>query len=424
MSLKHLVIMIAALGVFAPPLAQAQEAPQPVRDYIENFIRPQDEGWEPAINNPFPNKPQSENYWWEKVEIPGTVCGNGSQYKFFVSRSMTSDNVLIVYEPGGACWDYESCSGNGGVRGAANPNGIPDDHMNIWGVHLPIMFRFSPTNPFRNWNMIFVPYCTGDVHTGNATKVYEDPTGENEPLTYHHAGHANNEAMIDWIDNEFRKIPKMMVTGCSAGGAGSQVNYYFLRDGLPQVDKGYLLNDSGPIFPTTNSDWSIPLHDKIRESWNLDPILDLMPPEYQLDDDLGNMNTAIADLYPEDRLAITYFQRDYNYSLYSYERFYDYPPKEEIHSMWWDDTVELMSQYDTKDNLAYYIPYWRDLNSSHCALIGYWTGTEIEEDDMRLDDFVDILMDNDQPLQSFVESVQPDEDLPGSRSAAPKAAKK
>ena len=69
---------------------------------------------------------------WIKVEIPGTVCGNGSQYKFFVNYSSSSNNLVVAFEPGGACWDYASCAGVGGIRGAANPHGIPDDHMSTY----------------------------------------------------------------------------------------------------------------------------------------------------------------------------------------------------------------------------------------------------------------------------------------------------
>src|SRR5882672_772480 len=46
---------------------------------------------------------------WVKVELPGKVCGDGSQYKFFVNYSGKSNNLAISFEPGGACWDYESC---------------------------------------------------------------------------------------------------------------------------------------------------------------------------------------------------------------------------------------------------------------------------------------------------------------------------
>jgi hypothetical protein len=53
---------------------------------------------------------------WLKVEIPGTICGDGSQYKFFVNYSNVSNNLVVSFEPGGACWDYASCAGVGGIN--------------------------------------------------------------------------------------------------------------------------------------------------------------------------------------------------------------------------------------------------------------------------------------------------------------------
>src|SRR4029453_5558698 len=63
------------------------------------------------------------SYVWDKVELPGTVCGNGSQYKFFVRRT-GSPNLLLFFEGGGACWDYDTCRGGAGGVGAANPNSL------------------------------------------------------------------------------------------------------------------------------------------------------------------------------------------------------------------------------------------------------------------------------------------------------------
>ena len=65
---------------------------------------------------------------WQTVQLDpstGAICGNGSPYKFFVNRVAHSSNTIIYMEGGGACWDYESCTGQTGIRGARNPNGIP-----------------------------------------------------------------------------------------------------------------------------------------------------------------------------------------------------------------------------------------------------------------------------------------------------------
>ena len=363
---------------------------------------------ESSTGEPLPPVPPSY-YKWEKVEIPGTVCGNGSQYKFFVNYSETSDDVMMIFEPGGGCWDFESCSGQTSL-GAANPNGIPDDHLNgFLGVHTPLLNREFPDNPVADWNYVFMPYCTGDVHTGRAVTVYSDPAGIEPDLEYHHNGHDNVVAAVDWLSVQFPQVPRMLVTGCSAGGAGATANYYFIRTGM-NIERSYLLADSGPIFP--NSTFSQPLHDQINESWRVDEVLLENPRFAGLEADFGLMNTMLADEFPDDRLAMAFFRRDFNFSRYSYERFYEpTPTKEEILDMWWDDTQKLMEQLDGRDNLSYYIPYWRAFNDSHCTIIGIsWNGTEIQEAGVDLSDYVDHVLDDDQPLQSWLESEQPGED--------------
>lgn len=344
---------------------------------------------------------------WVKREPEGAVCSDGSQFKFFVNFSETSSNLLVYLEPGGACWDYETCSGNTAL-GAANPNGIPDSHMDKYGVLSPILSRIDENNPAQDWNLVFIPYCTGDVHTGNKVMTYEDPDGVGEPIVYRHNGHNNVTATIDYLNQQFPVVDQMMLTGCSAGGAGSIINYYFFRDRMQGVERSYLLNDSGPIFPS--SGFSAPLHAKIRSSWDVDPILTTIPDGEKLMDDFGNLNSMLAELFPEDRLSTVYFKRDFNYSRYSYERFYPDPSKEQTLSFWAKDTELLTDQYDEYDNLGYYIPYWRGINDSHCAGIVTYDGTEIEEMNMDLSIFIDDLLDDNAPLESYEESDQPGED--------------
>jgi hypothetical protein len=368
----------------------------------------------------------------------------------------------VYFEPGGACWDFDSCSGRSGIRGAANPNGIPDDHAIAWielfGLALPVDLALPLLNtdarvtPTSDWNKIFVSYCTGDIHSGNNVINYEDPRGVEPDLEFHHAGHENVQKIIEWMDQVFPTVPKLLMSGCSAGGTGALSNYYFMRTGVTGVEKGYLLDDAGPIFPTSPpSARSLPLHTQIRASWDTDSVIEKNPEGQPILEDFGNINTLFSDQFPDDRLAMTYFQLDYNYSLYSYERFYDSNPEPTVcaeplsesclldkdnpadralvYRLWADDTALLMDQYDTRDNLAYYFPFYRETNNSHCATIPgfedveigsvaealelltnnpdalYWTGTEIMTMDgqITLEDYVRHLLDDNQPLQSFFE---------------------
>jgi hypothetical protein len=355
-----------------------------------------------------PPDPPAAYEEWLKVEVPGTVCGNGSQYKFFVNYKEGAKDLLIMLEPGGACWDFNGCSGKSDL-GAAHPDGIPDNLMNDAGqsANISPLIRRTIPGPTNDFNMVFLPYCTGDVHTGNNVIVYQDPDGVEPDLEFHHNGHNNVIAATAWMDHQFQDIDRLFVTGCSAGGAGSIINYYFFRSGL-NAQRGYLLDDSGPIFPSTG--YSKPLHSMIRSSWDVDSVLTELPPGYEITDDFGKINTHVADLFPEDRLTTVFFQRDYNYSRYSYENFYDDNAKSDIHQYWAADTDLLVDLYQTRENLGYYLPYWRALNDSHCVSIASYIDTDIEELDINLGDYVDELFNDNVPVGRYRESVQPGED--------------
>lgn len=352
------------------------------------------------------NPPRDAYETWIKVEPPGAVCGNNSPYKFFANFSAQSDNLVVVFEPGGACWDYDSCTGRNGIRGAANVNGLGDNHWELGSFISPFLSRFDDTSPSRDWNMIYVPYCTGDVHTGNKITTYEGG-GDDPDVTFHHEGHAAVQQVVAWLDENFTHVPKMLVTGCSAGGVGSLVNYRFLRNGIGAVQRGYLLNDSGPVFPS--SGYSRPLHSMIRAAWELDSLKAQMPPGFSLED-MGTINTALADEFPDDRLAITYFRRDFNFSLYSYERFYNFPPKEELLAMWDADTQLLIDTYASRDNLSYFIPYFRDINDSHCSTLFNFAGSRIRERNMDLATWVNDLI-ADRPVESMLGDPVPGQDM-------------
>ncbi|RKG83559.1 hypothetical protein D7V88_23840 [Corallococcus terminator] len=321
-------------------------------------------------------------YNWQKVTLPGTKCGNGSQYKFFVHRT-SSPNLLFMMEGGGACWDYDSCSGRTGILGAANPNGIPDDYMTQFTAKYvsPIVNGADPGLPFRDrkdivtkdWNIVYLPYCTGDVHVGNNVKTYTDTTGGQAPLVWHHSGYTNTIAAANYAKQNFTNVQKLLVTGYSAGGTSTSAGYYFIRKAINPA-RGYLLNDSGPIFMAPNSNsLSRPLHDKIRSSWNLDSVFSLLPSSFNIND-MGTINRMVATEFPNDQLAYTGYTLDFNYSRYSYERFKTPNDQASIHAYWKQDQDALVAELNKYNNFSYFIPHQRAINASHCSTIITFVG--------------------------------------------------
>jgi hypothetical protein len=324
------------------------------------------------------------SYAWQRVALPGTVCGNGSQYKFWYYDSPTSNNMVVMFEGGGACWDYDTCSGRAGVLGASNPNGLPDNYIDGMMPRYvsPIVNGADPGLPFRSkrniatngWDMVYMPYCTGDVHTGNATRTYTDPTGVNPPLSFRHNGYNNTVAAANFLRGRFPTIGKLLVTGFSAGGVGTATQYYTMRRTLRPAS-GYSLNDSGPLFPAPNSTYkSWLLHRKIEASWNLASIYPLFPASFN-PTDFGSATTVLATEFPTDRHMYTGYSSDYNFSRFSYERFYPGITQAGILANWRADQARLVTKMNLYTNFGYHIPWHRPLNDSHCSSIITFIGS-------------------------------------------------
>ncbi len=324
------------------------------------------------------------NYPWQRVELPGTVCGNGSQYKFWVYDNPGSRDLLVLFEGGGACWDYPSCSGQEGILSAANRNGLPDDYITQFGTQFvsPLVNGADPGLPLRpknpivtnGWDVVYMPYCTGDTHVGNSEVTYTDPSGENPPLTWRHAGFTNTRAAMDYLADRFESIRRLLVTGFSAGGVASVALYYEVRRTL-NPEKGYMLNDSGPAFPAPNATFnSRPLHETIRETWDLESLYAELPASFD-PDDLGSITRMLATEFPNDQLAYTGYSSDFNFSRFSYERFYANQSEEEILARWREDQANLVDAMNATQNFSYHIPWQRPINDSHCTSIITFIGS-------------------------------------------------
>lgn len=324
------------------------------------------------------------DYDWQRVEIPGTQCGDGSQYKFWVHDNASSSNLLILFEGGGACWDYETCSGQAGLLGAANPNGIPDDYINQMKAEYvsPLVNGADPGIPGRSknpivtqgWDVVYMPYCTGDTFVGNSVRTYEDPTGENPPITWRHMGFQNTRAALQYLAAEFPNIQKLMVTGFSAGGVATAASYYEARRTL-QPAEGYMLNDSGPPFPAPGASYnSHPLHSLIETTWDLQSLYGELPASFD-PNDLGSITDMLATEFPNDQLAYTGYSSDFNFSRFSYERFYPNQTKEDMLAKWREDQANLIDEMEDHENFSYHVPWHRPINDSHCSSIITFIGS-------------------------------------------------
>jgi hypothetical protein len=240
--------------------------------------------------------------------------------------------------------------------------------------------------------MVYLPYCTGDVHTGNAVVVFSDADPAH-PRTQHFAGQANIAAAASWLRTHMGRPSRLLMTGFSAGGVAATAQYAIVRDTLAPTGRTTLLADSGPLFNaplsgTSDQYPSLPLHQKIRSTWGLDgpqgiiAALAAKMPGVDLSN-MGSLSPALADRYPSDRFGYMLFEDDQIFSGFSYYDFYPYiqqepdPEKraEMMHELWMQDIAQWTPTLDTKRNISYWMPWARDFNGSHCLTIVDFSGT-------------------------------------------------
>ncbi len=358
---------------------------------------------------------------WEMVELPassGASCGNGTPYRFFVNRTPFTSKTVVMFEGGGACWEKGTCENKAGtLLGAVNPDGIPTNYMSDWnrqahyGLVTPFTARIDPLTAVQtqSWNIVYLTYCTGDVHAGNKVTTYSDDAGT---VAWYHRGAVNAKAVSNWMAANLPKPDTLLLTGFSAGGTGSTVTFPYMRT-VTKANKAALLADSGPLFwaprnSTPQESPSLPLHNKIRQVWGLDEpnglATELITKYPQAGDvnNLGSMTAGLSKIFPNDRIGYAMFQEDTNYSAFSYEKFYtdisNAPTPEArlaaLNARWRQDINTMVAHLPAGPNLGYFLPNYREINGSHCLTIVTFGDTGIKEAKLAdVGTFVDNLLD-------------------------------
>ena len=195
---------------------------------------------------------------WRVIDFSEpAVCSNGSGYKHFFHEG-TSPNLLVFFSGGGACWDEVSCSLPTDVSTLKGGFYYPEV-FDIETLDIGILDLANIDNPFEDWDIIFIPYCTGDLHLGNRSTSYYS----NEkvvPINYN--GQANVTTSLKWIIESYTgQADKVVVAGESAGGFASIYYLPAIADIFPAA-KLYQLTDcsfvkSDMIIDVMDSVWNV-----------------------------------------------------------------------------------------------------------------------------------------------------------------------
>jgi hypothetical protein len=177
---------------------------------------------------------------WNWVDFPGALCRDGTPTGIGVSPSTTGSKKLMIFlEGGGACFNAQTCG--------ANPMHFAKNEFT--GVFVPaegskgIFSRTDTNNAVADWNMVYVPYCTGDVHAGNAPNT----TVPGVVGTQQFVGYTNMTQYLSRIVPTFPDMQRVLLTGQSAGGFGAALDYVQTTRAFGSVPVD-LLDDSGPLM--------------------------------------------------------------------------------------------------------------------------------------------------------------------------------
>ncbi len=211
-----------------------------------------------GVETTFATLPQGA---WSFVPVDGMICASGAATGIGVNPGSNPEKIAVMIQGGGACWDTNTCyvlktavqveSGftEAQLAGAVAPL---DAH--------PLYDRDAPDNPWADATFVFVPYCTADLHAGDAVGHY-DPLKPDREL--HHHGDANMAALAERLRAELPDVDRAWFVGLSAGGYGVQLQADRLVSIWPDADSA-LLGDGSPMVQPYGGRWG-----EFERAWSL-----------------------------------------------------------------------------------------------------------------------------------------------------------
>jgi hypothetical protein len=219
---------------------------------------------------------------WTRIIVDGekwgTMCGDGSEYSFWVKlapEGQPLDRVVVGLQGGGVCVLEPQCAS----RIENNPGLFTamDDEPYSTGL----MDDDPAVSPFATWTHIWLPYCNQDVFAGGGVIEYPDT------LDLPRHGTINLQAAVRMVRDVIWKEmdtaggagfrPDELIAifgGWSAGGYGTIYNYAWFLDELlwPRTaafpDAGGALDNEEPFGVRLLGVLKIP-----PSGWNKQPYL-------------------------------------------------------------------------------------------------------------------------------------------------------
>ena len=193
---------------------------------------------------------------WYGIPLKGCVSSDGKEVHAGF-RKGTENKLVILLFGGGVSWNEFMAARPNSVYGnpdkisfyACGDGGLVADLAARIGIHT---LSKKESNPFRNWNMLAIPYTTGDFHCGTGDFPYTALDGSKQLL--HHHGYTNYRAALHETMKHIGSNPEqILVTGFSAGGFGTALltddvmrTFPNCSDVTSYVDSGFMIYPGWP----------------------------------------------------------------------------------------------------------------------------------------------------------------------------------
>jgi hypothetical protein len=184
---------------------------------------------------------------WTWVDFPDSKCASGTPTGIAINPHAGATNVLFYFEGGGSCSTGDNCWGP--MPTANNVAGYDSTtFQNAVQRNYPILNRGHAGNPFAALNMVYVPYCTGDLHSGTLEKDLM-VNGAVKPTYFW--GARDLDLFLARVVPTFAGAKRVWIAGTSAGGYGTFLMFdHVARAFGTRVD---ILDDSGPALAPKNA---------------------------------------------------------------------------------------------------------------------------------------------------------------------------
>lgn len=238
---------------------------------------------------------------WTWLPIDGARCANGTPTGVGINRSTVSNDLVIMLEGGGACWDADTCIT---TPAAVHLQDTYDATLfaSDFVVHTSPVMR-DPNNPFATATTVFVPYCTGDLHAGDVTRTYS-VGGTTRQVQ--HVGARNIDAALARLRSGLPLPHTVWVLGSSAGGYGATLNFAQIAAAFPGAQL-HMLADCAPLVTPAGARFST-----WRTAWQMRTPLGCN----NCDTSFGSVIDALATKYPSSRIGLLAFAQDATIASY------------------------------------------------------------------------------------------------------------